>query len=199
MDSPSSDLPAVPAAGLPHSTAVSLPDPSQWFATEVQPHEPILRSWLRGAFPAVRDVDDVVQESYLRLWRTRTSGQIRSARSFLFTVARRVVLDALRRERRSPLATVSDPAVLDVADESPGVVEHAAIAEKLDVVADALMTLPPRCRDVVMLAKLKGLSRHEVAARLGLSVKTVDEQLARGIRRLERTLRERGVDTLFPS
>lgn len=198
MDSPRSELPAVPASELPTSTAVSLPDPSQWFAREVQPHEPLLRSWLRGAFPAVRDVDDVVQESYLRLWRTQTSRQVRSARSFLFTVARRVVLDALRRERRSPLAAVPDPAAFEVADETPGVIENAALTERLDVVADALMTLPPRCRDVVMLAKLKGLSRHEVAAQLGISVKTVDEQLARGIRRLERTLRERGVDTLFP-
>ncbi|MBL9202753.1 MAG: RNA polymerase sigma factor [Opitutaceae bacterium] len=199
MDSPRSELPAIPTPGLPGPSAVGMPNPSQWFTQEVQPHEPLLRSWLRGAFPAVRDVDDVVQESYLRLWRTHATRQIRSARAFLFTVARRVVLDELRRERRSPLAAVADPTALEITDERPGVLETAAVAEKLDAVADALMTLPPRCRAVVTLAKLKGLSRHEVAAHLGLSVKTVDEQLARGIRRLERTLRERGADTLFAS
>lgn len=66
-------------------------DSTKWFTEEVQPHEPVLRSYLRGAFPAVRDLDDVVQESYLRLWRARTEEPIRSAKAFLFTAARRIL------------------------------------------------------------------------------------------------------------
>jgi RNA polymerase sigma factor (sigma-70 family) len=40
-----------------------------WFAEEVHTHDSQLKSYLRSSFPALRDVDDVVQESYLRIWR----------------------------------------------------------------------------------------------------------------------------------
>jgi hypothetical protein len=52
------------------------PIPARWFAEEVQPHEASLRAYMRGAFPMVRDVDDVVQESYLRVWRARAAQPI---------------------------------------------------------------------------------------------------------------------------
>jgi DNA-directed RNA polymerase specialized sigma24 family protein len=62
-------------------------DNARWFAEEVLPHDRALRGYLRGSFPAVRDVEDVVQESYLRIWRTRAAQPIRSARGFLFRIA----------------------------------------------------------------------------------------------------------------
>ena len=40
----------------------------QWFATHVQPHEPVLRAWLRSRFRTEDDLDDLVQESYLRFF-----------------------------------------------------------------------------------------------------------------------------------
>jgi hypothetical protein len=62
MDTPRSETFAPPAAAL-----------RAWFAEEVQPHDAQLKAYLRGAFPAVRDVEDVVQESYLRVWRARAT------------------------------------------------------------------------------------------------------------------------------
>ena len=55
-------------------------DQARWFAEEVQPHDAQLRAYLRGAFPTACDVDDVMQESYLRVWRVRATGPISSAR-----------------------------------------------------------------------------------------------------------------------
>lgn len=65
---------------------------AQWFANEVHAHASQLKAYLRGAFPSVRDVDDVVQESYLRIWKARAIHPIESAKTFLFTIARRVAL-----------------------------------------------------------------------------------------------------------
>ncbi len=64
----------------------------------------------------------------------------------------------------------------------------------LRFVADAIEALPSRCRQVVILRKLKGVPQKEVATRLGLSEKTVEAQLARGLARLEEFLRRRGVN-----
>ncbi|HRE82682.1 MAG TPA: sigma factor, partial [Opitutaceae bacterium] len=75
---------------------------ARWFIEEVQPHEPRLRAYLRRNFPQLHDVDDVVQESYLKICRARIEGRLNSARGFLFTTARNLALDVFRRSRASP-------------------------------------------------------------------------------------------------
>ena len=57
---------------------MSTPSPEQalWFAEEVQVHEAMLRSWLRSRFPALSDVDDVVQEAMTRVWRAHEAGPV---------------------------------------------------------------------------------------------------------------------------
>jgi RNA polymerase sigma-70 factor (ECF subfamily) len=165
----------------------------RWFTEQVHPHESSLRAYLRDAFPVVRDVDDVVQESFLRTWRTRGSQPIRSARAFLFQVARRVALDLVRRDRCAPFKAVTDLAALPVLESGPTGAEAIGVQEKLRLVADAIEALPPRCRQVVILRKLQAVPQKEVAARLGLSEKTVEAQLSRGIARLEEFLHRRGV------
>lgn len=169
----------------------------RWFTEEVHPHERSLRAYLREAFPVVRDVDDVVQESFLRTWRTRGTQPIRSARAFLFQVARRVALDLVRRDRCAPFKPVTDLTSLPVLESAPDGAEAAGVQEKLHLVADAIEALPARCREVVILRKLQGVPQKEVAARLGLSEKTVEAQLSRGIARLEDYLRRRGSSEWF--
>ena len=89
-------------------------DHSRWFSEELEPHAADLKSYLRGSFPSVRDVDDVVQESYLRVWRRQLLQPLTSARSFLYQVARNLAIDTLRREAVSPINEGSDLARLDV-------------------------------------------------------------------------------------
>ncbi len=60
-------------------------DQARWFTGEVDPHSGALRAYVQRAFPGVRDVDDVVQDSLLRIWTARTSRQIGCARP-LFTI-----------------------------------------------------------------------------------------------------------------
>ena len=74
-------------------------DRARWFTEQVQPHDANLRGYLRGSFPAMDEVDDVVQESYLRLWKARAVQPIKSGKAFLFRVARNLALDLLRRRR----------------------------------------------------------------------------------------------------
>lgn len=56
-------------------------DRSKWFKEEVHLHDGQLKSWLKGTFPSVRDVDDVVQESYLRIWKAKATEPINSAKA----------------------------------------------------------------------------------------------------------------------
>jgi RNA polymerase sigma-70 factor (ECF subfamily) len=170
---------------------------SRWFADEVHAHDSSLKSYLRSSFPTVRDVDDIAQESYLRIWRHRAVEPIRSAKAFLFKVAQRLALDHLRRQRRSPMDPGRDWETSFVLDEKPLAHEILGHDEKVRLLADAIDALPARCREVVVLRKLKLLSQRETAERLGISEKGVENQLARGLERCRAHLRRRGLTDLF--
>lgn len=166
----------------------------RWFEQEVHPHGADLRNYLRRSFPSVRDVDDVVQESYLRVWVARAGQPIRSARAFLFTVGYRLALDLLRRERVSPLSGLAEMEALAEEAQVADARRELGTREKVRLLAEAVAELPERCREIVILRKLQGLSQREVADRLGLSERTVEVQVAKGVRRCEDFLRARGVE-----
>ncbi|MBI5768521.1 MAG: RNA polymerase sigma factor [Verrucomicrobia bacterium] len=167
-------------------------DQARWFVEEVHPHDGQLKAYLRGSFPSVRDVDDVVQESYLRVWKAHAVRPILSAKAFLFKVARHIALDSVQGGRVSLEDHGGNLAALAVMPGSSDLAGSVEADERVHLLASALITLPPRCREIVMLRKLRGIPRRDVAGRLGISEKTVDEQLARGVRRLEQYVRLHG-------
>lgn len=164
---------------------------AEWFTQEVQQHEPALRGYLRSAFPTL-EVDDVVQESYLRIWRARLARPIHSTKAFLFQIARHLAVDGLR-QKSAPVIASSDLAELAVLDDKPNAADELDYHERVSVLSDALAALPSRCREVVYLRKFRGLHQKEVAAQLGISVRTVESQFARGMRLCEDFLRRRGI------
>ena len=178
-------------------SSTSSREQARWFADEVYSHDGQLKAYLRGAYPAVRDVDDLVQESYLRGWKTKLARPVLSAKSFLFQIARHLAIDVLRKDRATPLESLAgaELATLPVAEERPHGASLLSYQEKVDLLSDALARLPGRCRDVVYLRKLKSLSQKEVAARLGISVRTVESQYAVGMKRCEDYLRKHGIES----
>ena len=82
---------------------------TRWFAEEVQPHEPSLRSYLRAVFPSFPDVDDLVQESYARLIRARETGRVGYAKAFLYTTATAAAHRALSAALASIPAQAATP------------------------------------------------------------------------------------------
>lgn len=171
---------------------------TRWFAEEVHRHDSSLRSYLNHSFPTVReDVDDVVQESYLRMWKVRAAQPIHSAKAFLFRVARNIALDRIRHHQASPIDNVSHLEGLSVLEDKPNAAEDVSRRERIRLLADAIADLPTRCRETFILHKIKGLSRKEVAAQLRLSDRTVGVQTERACKRCAEYLRKRGVNGLF--
>jgi len=151
----------------------------------VHPHDSQLKAYLRNAYPSVGDVDDVVQESYLRIWKARTLQPIESAKAFLFQVARHLAVDFVRREKASLIDRGRDLAALSIIDHRPSVAERVGRDEKIRLLADAIDTLPNRCREIFILRRLKCVPQKEVAAQFGLSERTVEAQVFRGLKRCE--------------
>lgn len=177
------------------ASTLSLPNGglARWFAEEVQPHEAMLRAWLRGRFPTVTDIDDLVQESYARLFRARAAGQVRNARNYLFATARNLALDLFRHDRAIPFEPIGESSGLSVLDQETDVAEAVGRDQELQLLRDAMHALPTRCRQVFTLRKLYGLSHRDIAAQLGISERTVEAQIDKAMRRCASFLRERGL------
>lgn len=164
---------------------------ARWFSDEVHPHEPKLRAWLHAQFPTLTDVDDLVQESYARLLRARETGRVENAKTYLFATARHAALDFFRRKRVVSIECVEEIGDLSVLEEGAGVVDSVNRAQELELLSEAMQTLPDRCRHVLVLQKIHGLSYKEIAQRLGITESTVNAQIAKGVLRLRDYMRAR--------
>ena len=169
------------------------PSLTQWFLHEVQPHEAALRAYVRVRFPSLTDIDDLVQETFARILRVRSSGQVRSPKALLFTTARNTALDLLRRRQVvqfESLANVDDSSVLV---EGPGTVEALSHEQELALLERAVQALPARCQQILIMKKIDGLSYAEIGEKLGIKPNTISAQLTIGVLRCRRFLEEHGV------
>jgi RNA polymerase sigma-70 factor (ECF subfamily) len=166
---------------------------TRWFAEEVQPHEADLRAYLRRSFPGLSDIDDLVQETYARIFRAKTAGQVNEARPYLFSTARNAACDLFRRRKIIPFTGLAEIDRQTVVEDGPAIGEALDRVQEIAILREAIAALPGRCRQVLTLCKLYGLPHREVAAQLGISEHTVNAQVALGVLRCRNHLRACGL------
>ena len=155
-----------------------------WFVHDVLPLEAVLMQFLRRSARDHADAEDLRQEVYTRVCESAQTEIPRSARAFVFTVARNLLIDRVRREPIVSIEMVADLEVLNVAIDEPGPDRSAIARDELRRLQVALERLPLRSRSVVVMRKVEGLSRHQIAARMGIAEKTVERHLTVGLRAL---------------
>jgi len=144
---------------------------------------PVLQSYLRRLVPA-DDVDDVVQASFVDLWRTRARyDPARSLEAWALTIARRRAIDYLRARPlpAAPLGDLAEPPGDDGRDHAVRLADAAELRS-------ALLTLPRPQREAIELAYYGELSQREIAERLRVPIGTIKARTARGLRRVRQTL-----------
>ncbi|MRH28644.1 sigma-70 family RNA polymerase sigma factor [Microbacterium sp. SYP-A9085] len=132
--------------------------------------------------------DDIVQETLLRAWRSpRILEQDPStARAWMITVARHLVVDEARSARRRHENPVADPPEREAADDTERLFEAILIEE-------ALRALSAEHRAVIVTAYYGGRSVAQAAVELDIPEGTVKSRLHYGLRALRLALQERGV------
>ena len=161
----------------------------EWVVREVLVHEPALRSWLRKVADP-NDVEDIVQESYCRLSNLEDVSHIKNGRAYLFTTAKMIVLGNIRRSRIVKIQTVADIESYQVNCTAPSPEDVAVDRSHLGFVSEAIENLPERCRQVIKMRKIEGISQREVAQRLGVPEHTVENDVAKGLRLIQRAIAE---------
>ena len=159
-----------------------------WFIREVLPLEAALMRFLRRNWREETDLADLRQEIYVRVYDAARHGVPRQAKPFVFSTARNLLIDRVRRSRIVSIETVADLDVSNVSDEGASPERQAIARDELRQLQAALEQLPLRCREVVVMRKIDGISQREVAVRLGITEDTVEKQVAKGVRMLANIL-----------
>ena len=163
------------------SPAAQSSEVQDWFVREVLPLEGALMQFLRRRRRDATDVDDLRHDIYVRVCEAAHKEIPRPARPFVFAVARNLVIDHARRDHVVPIDAVADIEGLSVAADAPGPENSAIAREELRALQEALDRLPPRCREAVMLRKIEGMPRREIAQRMGIAEKTVRRHIGDGM------------------
>jgi len=159
-----------------------------WFVREVLPLEAILMHFLRHNWRDASEIEDLRQEVYARVCEAARKERPEQAKPFVLKTARNLLIDRVRRGHVVPIDAVADLDALDVAMDAPGPDRSVMAREQLRRLQASLDTLSPRVRQVVVLRRIEGLPRHEIAQRMGISEDTVAEYLAQGMRILANKL-----------
>jgi len=154
---------------------------ARWFSENLQPHEKDLRSWLRRRFPALDSIDDVIQEAYLRALTTQESEDLRCPRAFLFRTAKNLSLNHLKSHEVSRKIPYEETAFSDVVSDAEDPRDTIARNQEREIMKAAIQSLPQRCRQIMTLNKVYGLSQKDVAKRLNIAPSTVCDQIAIGV------------------
>lgn len=175
-----------PFPGRPEATGVDSPAPTvEPFESLIARTEGLVRRVLRRNARAA-DVDDLVQETYLRAWRALPAfrGESRVT-SWLTRIALNVARNRFRDERRHALVLEPRDLAAPAADSD----QHDAALEH--AYRSAVDRLPADLRTVFLLHEGEGLAYREVAERLGCPIGTVMSRLHRARARLLDDLRDR--------
>jgi len=156
-------------------------DLDAWFAREVLPLEAALMQFLSHNWRNRGDVADLRQDIYVRVYEAAQKKIPIPAKPFVFAIARNLMIDRLRHERIIPIEAGVDIDALDIAVDEPGPDRSVIAREELRHLQAAIDRLPPRCREVVVKKRIEGLSRHEIAAQMGITPDTVSAHLTDGM------------------
>jgi RNA polymerase sigma-70 factor (ECF subfamily) len=154
----------------------------------------LLKIFLRRFLSVQQDIEDVVQEAFLRAYQSEKKKNIEQPKAFLFRIAKNLALTKLTRKSRQITDYIeeSDPSVVI---QSELTVENEVQAlQTLGIYCEAIATLPEKCRHVYLMRKVHGLSHKEIAERLDLTVSSTEKYLHKGVMHCRAYLRERQQD-----
>jgi RNA polymerase sigma factor (sigma-70 family) len=172
--------------------------PDAWFQHEILPHEAALMRYLSRVGSRGDEVHDLRQEIYVRVYESARKARPPNARAFLFVTARNLVADRIRRGRVVSIEAVADPDALNVSIDELTPERRLSAWQELRRAARALNRLPAKCREIVWLRKVEQLSNKQIARQLGLSVRTVEGQILKGMRLVSDAVFEQHPDASPP-
>ncbi len=168
-------------ASRSHNTSKQIGSRSQDVADVFIQHLAGLKSYLSRFFSSPHDIEDVLQEAYIRSVQAKDISQIKSPKAFLYKVAKNLALNNQAKAANKLTDYMADFDELAVFDNEMQLEDQVNGEKQFVQFCEAVKRLPSQCRKAFVLKKVYGFSNKEVAERLGITVSTVDKHLMKGL------------------
>ncbi|GJL62633.1 MAG: RNA polymerase sigma factor [Nitrospirales bacterium] len=124
---------------------------------------------------------DAVQETFLRVLTVSSVEPILNIRAFLYKTATNITIDLFRRDQRQAHRCVNLEDAHDLPSRNADPERVVIGKEEIEYLSQAIVELPPKCRHVFLLHKVRGKSHREIAAHLGISQNMVEKHIIKGM------------------
>ncbi|WP_039011170.1 sigma-70 family RNA polymerase sigma factor [Pseudomonas brassicacearum] len=142
-------------------------------------HHGWLQGWLRKRLGNTFDAADLAQDTFVRVIKARTALDIREPRPYLSMIAKGLLIDLFRR--RSLEQSYIEVLAAMPQEQHPSLEEQAIMLQALMEIDRLLLGLGPRVRQAFILSQFDGLTYPQIAERLGVSVRTVNNHMAKAM------------------
>jgi len=139
-----------------------------------------------------QDVDDILQETFIRVLHSDAKQKIKSPKGYLFVVSRNLVLKQLMQQSKK-IHSELDEALLEE-DEENTVEQELYQKLKFERFSKVLNALPEKNRRAILLRKLYCLSHKEIAKKMDVSVSSVEKYIATGLKQCKQSLCAQGYE-----
>jgi len=164
-----------------------------WFLNQVFQHRTALHRYLGKLTSGAEDIEDLVQETYVRMYALPDFHLVESPKALLFRIAHNLAVERARRHKAQATDTVGDLETLTVFSEEAPPEEQTDAGRRFESFCVAVERLPPICRRVFVLRKVHKLSHAEISEVLGVAESTIEKHVAKGLVRCREYLRDLGL------
>ena len=143
------------------------------------------------------EVEDIVQETYVRACAASQACELRSPRSYMLKTAKNLALDHVKRSEYRLADSIGDESETERDQELPmakDTLEQVCSDEEFAIFCAAVRHLPVQCRRAFVLKKVYGYSQREIAEEMQINEKTVEGHIAIGITRCKRRVKQHRSD-----
>ena len=131
--------------------------------------------------------EDIVQDVYLKFWKKHENLKPDlAAKPYLYVAVKNTSLNHIKSAKRNSNVEDEQANVIFVNNETA--IDKMEFEELEQKILDAINELPPKCREVFRLSRYEELSYKEIAESLDISVKTVENQMGKALKRLRESL-----------
>lgn len=155
-----------------------------------------LKSYLWRFFKEPQDIEDIMQEVFLRAFAMELKVEIRFPKSFLFRIAKNIAINEIKRRSKNIALHGEDFFDPDASNNisTPTAEEEIESRRKLELFIKAVALMPPACRKVFIMRNIDGLKVKDIARKMNISVSGVEKHLAVGLVKCSQYFREQGYE-----
>lgn len=151
-----------------------------------------LRRYLRRFYSNHQDIEDALQEGFLKTFEIEKKQDINSPSAYLFMTVKNFAQRDLKKKSRLKIDGIEDIDAASLSIDREAIEDSLETRQTLSIFCDAADALPEQCRKAFLLRKIYGFSQKEIAELMGISISTVEKHLAKGLQRSMDYMAEQG-------